>query len=426
VANVVPLAPVRIAGSDIHYAPGMKAGNWVILTGHEATDHQHGLPAEVIGKPGLPLHGAPKHRREGDYILRRCEQLLTEAGTDLDHAVRLDQYYPTWKAVDPYHHSRMARFKRFIPPSTSVLMSELLTRGADIDVSLVAVMPGAGREIERIHPPATRAPSWSGFVPAVRWADYVFVAGQMAVSGDGALDPRAHVPAHARWGGYEIRKQTDFIIKELLAPALAAAGSSLGSAVKAQAYLQNVEDIPHFLEVWNASVGERTCALSIVPTASFGLVDGIVEINMLALVDGGATRKEIIQADIPPAAVYGAPAVKAGDLLLLSGLLAVDEEGAVASIAAGERMPYFGLGARAQMRHVLEQADRVCGAAGASLANVVRALQFHTDLAEFYPAQRVWQEALPGQPIPFGAIRVPAPMPAPGCTMMVDLWVYAG
>ena len=38
---------------------------------------------------------------------------------------------------------------------------------------------------------------------------------------------------------------------------------------------------------------------------------------------------------------------------------------------------------------------------------------------------KVWQEFLPDQPIPFSAIRVPAPLPAPACTVMADLWVYA-
>ena len=79
-SRVQPLSPVKIAGSEVFFAQGMKAGNWVFLTGHEATDFSTGLAPEVVGKPRFPLHGPPKHRREGDFILRRFEELLAEAG----------------------------------------------------------------------------------------------------------------------------------------------------------------------------------------------------------------------------------------------------------------------------------------------------------------------------------------------------------
>ena len=77
--RIQPLAPVQIAGTDVCFAQGVKAGNWVFLTGHEATDFATGLAPEVVGKPRFPLHGASKQRREGDFILQRFEALLTEA-----------------------------------------------------------------------------------------------------------------------------------------------------------------------------------------------------------------------------------------------------------------------------------------------------------------------------------------------------------
>ena len=148
--KVTPIGAVRIPGSDIHFTPAVKAGNWVFLTGIEAVDYASGLAAQVRGNPDLPHHGLPKHRREGDYICARLSELLREAGTSFANAVRLDQYYPTWKAVDPYHLARHAAFGNYIPPSTSVIMEELLTGGADITTSLLAVMPGQGREPKRV------------------------------------------------------------------------------------------------------------------------------------------------------------------------------------------------------------------------------------------------------------------------------------
>ena len=64
-------------------------------------------------------------------------------------------------------------------------------------------------------------------------------------------------------------------------------------------------------------------------------------------------------------------------------------------------------------------------AAGTSLNNVVRVLQFHTDLAEFLPVYRVWERRLGGRPVPFSAVEVPAPLPLPGASVLIEAWVYA-
>ena len=424
-SQVTPISPVRIAGTDIHYAPAVKAGNWVFLTGAEAVDYEVGLHPAVVGNPALPYHGLPKHRREGDYICARFKELLGAAGTNFANTVRLDQYYPTWKAVDPYHLARRAAFGDYIPPSTSVIMEELLTARADISASLLAVVPGGGREPKRVAAPQVTAPVWSGFVPAVKSGDFVFIAGQMARGADGNADARAHVPPHSRWGGYEIRRQTEYLVREKFVPALQAAGSSLANAVKAQVYLRDCDDTPHFLEVWNAHFGARQCALTIVPTKDFGLVPGNIEINLVALTDTGRTRKQVIDGCIAAEMTFGAAAVRAGDLLLCSGMMAVDSAGPIAGIRAGEGLRYFGSAAREQMQYIVDAIGTICAAGGTTIENVVRIHQFHADLAEFYPMHRPWQEALGGAPVPFTAVRVPAAMPVPECSVIVDPWIYA-
>ncbi len=172
-AEVAPLAVTKLLGTDMLYAPGVRAGNWVFLTGHEAFDFAHGMPAEVTGPANFPSWGLPRYRREGDYILRRCRSLLQPLGASLATAVRLDQYYPTADAVDPYHLSRRAHFGDYIPPSTSVIMTRCLGERTGINVSLIAVLPHEDWKIEPIHPADVEAPSWSGFVPAITCNDYV-------------------------------------------------------------------------------------------------------------------------------------------------------------------------------------------------------------------------------------------------------------
>src|SRR6185503_5729587 len=94
-------------------------------------------------RPAFPLYGSPRSRREGDFILQRMRRILQECGSDLPHAVRLDQYYPNPQAVAAYHHSRHAEFRDYIPPSTSVVMERCFAADATISTSLMAVVPGA-------------------------------------------------------------------------------------------------------------------------------------------------------------------------------------------------------------------------------------------------------------------------------------------
>ena len=408
---------------EVQHAACIKAGPWVFLNGIDASDYRSGIANEIVPAEGLPQHGLPKHRREGDVVAGKLRELLERAGTNFANTVRLDQYYSTWKAVDPYHRSRRAAFGDYIPPSTSIVMEELLVEGSDMTTSLLAVVPGRGLDARRVDAPKLAAPVWSGFVPAAVAGDLVFVAGQMARGADGP-DPRAHVPQHSRWGGYEARRQAEYVIDHRLVPALEAAGSSLKHSLKAQAYVRHLEDIPHFLEVWNDRVGERQVALSVVQGSDFGLVAGSLEINLVALREGASIKKRVIECDIPRAATYGAPAVHAGDLLYFSGLMACNDRGAVPAIRESLALRHLGIPARAEMSWLLDQAQKICDAAGTSLDNVTRALQFHTDLADFSETLETWRLHSNMKAVPYCAVRVPS-HPVPQCRTMLDLWAYA-
>ena len=155
-----------------------------------------------------------------------------------------------------------------------------------------------------------------------------------------------------------------------------------------------------------------------------GLVieDGKIEINILAH-RNGAAAKEIVESGVATTFAGQAEAVRCGDLLFLSALMAADGDGPLT--APDPRQPHFVDRAGDEADAILDAAERICAAAGASLENVVRVQQFHTDIADFRAVHRAWQRRLPGRPIPFSAIEVPGPLPVPGCSVMMDLWVYA-
>ncbi|MBV9375085.1 MAG: hypothetical protein JO320_08535 [Alphaproteobacteria bacterium] len=410
----------NLLGTPVSYAYAVKAGPWIFLTGHEAFDFQSGIPEEVAGPSGFPLFGRPRSRREGDFILQRMRRILQELGSDLSSGVRLDQYYPSPAAVDPYHLARHAEFGDYIPPSTSVVMERCFATDANISASLIAVMPG--HEIHKIYPQGVGSAPSSGFVPAVVCDDFVFIAGQMAHNAGQGLDPRAHVPEHSAWAGSEIRKQTEFIILQKLVPTLEAAGSSLERSLKAQIYLARLDDYPDFLDVWNQHYANIPCAITVVPAKSFATLGGIIEINLLALTNTANRQKEVIAADIPDMAAFG-PCIRAGEFLLPSGVMAIGPKGDVVGRSLSPGFAVLSHAGYTQAAAIYDYAGALCQAAGTSLANMLRAQYFVSDATVFPGIAMAWCAKVGGQPHPFVCIQTPPAMPAPGVSLIADLWI---
>ena len=424
-----PLLPVTVGPGGIRYAPGVRAGRWVFATGHKGTADFAGAMAPEVLDAAAPHHGLPKHKKEAQRIFANLQQVLDAGGTGRAHVVRIDQYYAAARAVDPYHEVRREFFAGHVPPSTSNLHRRFLLAGQDMEVQLVAAVPGAGFEPQQHRPENLPVHATSGYSPVLTCGDFVFVAGQTAEAlktEEGPLDPAARMPAGHLWKGTPIKLETEFIIERKLKPALAVVGNTLDEVVKAQVYLRDADDIPAFNEVWARHFPSRPPATAIITTATPGFIceAGRIEINTVSVRRGGGTRKEVVDAGVPVPYAGHVQAIRAGDLVFLSGLMAVDEAGALAEgVRIDPRRPFFGAAAGLQLDHVLAQAERICRAAGTTLANVVRAQQFHTDLAGFSAAWQAWAKHLPGQPVPFSGVEVPA-LGVPGAVVMLDLWVY--
>jgi hypothetical protein len=74
------------------------------------------------------------------------------------------------------------------------------------------------------------------------------------------------------------------------------------------------------------------------------------------------------------------------------------------------------------MKDILAKATLIFAAAGSSLDQVVRALHFHADLAQFRNGFMAWDEDLRRLGIPFSAIEVDANLFVPGASVILDLW----
>jgi enamine deaminase RidA (YjgF/YER057c/UK114 family) len=417
------LTAEHFVGSGVHVAYAAKAGPFLFLNGHEAFDFDKGVVPAVAGPAGFAEYGAPPLRREADYLLERMGRVLKELGSDLAHSVRLDQYYTKPDAVRAYHLARFAAFGKYVPPSTSIIMERCFGASSNIATSLVAVMPDDQWKLEGIYPENNGVSATSGYAPAVACNDFVFAAGQMAAD-SAVLDPLATTPPYRTWGSaLPIRAQAASAISRLEGT-LKAANSSLANVVKAQIHVAGADNFPDLLDVWAERFKDSPCALTVVPSKGFATIEGIVEINLIALKNGATRKKEIIKVDLPQMASYG-PVIRAGELVFASGLLPIGHDGMVAGLQQGKEFDGICLSGQLQAAAIYDQAEAIAKAAGVSMKNAVRAHYWVSDIKEFPGVALEWSGRYGAAPHPLACVVSP-PMPAPGATVMADFWFYAG
>jgi enamine deaminase RidA (YjgF/YER057c/UK114 family) len=426
-----PLLPVELGSGKIKFAQGMKAGRWVFATGLMAQDFVNGIAPDVLAER-TPHAGLPKREKEAARLFANLDAVLRAAGTDRTNLVRTDQYYTTVNAVPPYQHVRREFLQGRIPPSTSIAQKRLLLPDADMNIQTMAVIPEAGFEVMHLKHERLSARPTSGYSPALTVGDFIFIHGVTSMAaGDepqrNGIAAAALMPEGMQWGGQPIKLETEFLITKRIAPSLELAGARLEDVLHAQIYLTDPEDYSAFAEVWTRHFGKSQPTCSVIPCSGHGLAPyhGKIEINVLAAKPGSAAQKRQIDAGVATAFQHQPQAVKAGDLLFISGLMALDRDGLVPQAGVDPRQPWFSSSPEAQAQFIIDNIARLCEAAGTSLANVMRVQQFHTDIREFYPVYKVWERQLSGRALPFSAVEVPSPLPVPGATLLVEAWVYA-
>jgi enamine deaminase RidA (YjgF/YER057c/UK114 family) len=418
ITQALPLNAERLA--HLPLAAGVKAGEWVFVSG---------LLPDDLGDASRPRSGAPAPLRQANAVWTQAADILRAGNSDVSRVVRCDQFFRDWRAVPFFHQARRTACGAYIAPSTSILQPGMLIQGADMMTDMIAVAAD-GPAVEPIFPEGLDLPATSSFVPVAAAGDLVFVAGFLAAHGQGDLGgvaPEAQVPEGHLWKGNRIQLETNYIIRKKLVPALAGAGLTLQDVVKANAFLWDIEDVPAFNQVWADAFGGAVPATTITPTSQpgFAIADSRIEINLVATKKRSAVAR-IEDGRAAQAVCEGHPvAVRAGDFLLFSGLLAADAGGLIGSARIDESRRHVAASIEAQMEYLIDLAEEVCERCDASLRNVVRIGQAHTDLDDFLPACRVWERRLPNTLLPISGVRVPGPLIVPGCTVQLDLWVYA-
>ena len=113
-------------------------------------------------------------------------------------------------------------------------------------------------------------------------------------------------------------------------------------------------------------------------------------------------------------------AARAGHLVFAACQLGSDfTQGVAAAARVDPAFPYYGSAIKKQTRYILENLTKTFTAAGTSLAHVVKAQVFHTDLLNFAGFDEVWKEFFPTPP-PRTTVGTTGLL-VPGCLVEIDL-----
>jgi enamine deaminase RidA (YjgF/YER057c/UK114 family) len=194
--------------------------------------------------------------------------------------------------------------------------------------------------------------------------------------------------------------------------------------LKAQVYLSHAEDLAAFWQSWSKAFDGRVPPTTVVPVRhpAFGSRDATIEVNLIAAHESAAARVRDIECDVALIANDMMPARVFDEILFVAGLMAVEDGGLCGAAAVPTNAPFFHDSTHAQMADILAKAARIFAAAGSSLDQVVRALHFHADLAQFRSGFLAWDEELRHRGIPFSAIEVGGDLFVPGASVIFDIW----
>lgn len=430
------------------YSPAVRAGDWLFVSGHLASDYENGLPPEVTeGNPFL----TNKMGAESRYLLANIARTIAAAGGDIDaDSVRIFQWMvaptltreafdagETWPGISitPYLEARNELITDPRPASTAMAVAELLVADTTLEVDVICRLDGETSYGVPV-PDGVPAPL-AGYSPALVRGDYVFLAGEIPTDFVGDFGraenygPPSGVAIEARpnpymWYGSAIEQQTEFTLAKLSKIA-ESAGTSFARAIKADVYLAHPSDFEGFDKVWSRWFPENPPARFVAPYMGFGGRDSRVEISLQLLRDESELTIETIDTPDAPRPIGHEPqAVKCGDMLYFSTQMAFGDDGHLApGMARNAAFPYYGSPAKEQVRYMMRNVSTIARAAGTDVENIVRRLCFHDDFAYFQEAIDEWATYFPGvKPASSTIGLVNAPMVVPGAKVLLDLMAY--
>ncbi|MCC7106877.1 MAG: hypothetical protein IT307_17225 [Chloroflexi bacterium] len=402
------------------FSQALRSDPFVFQAGLIASDFQTGLDPSVKTHPGFPFYGVPI-KSQTDFVLDLHSKVAQSAGTSLDRAVHVWSILTDVRDTALAEESRRGWFDAAARPAGSTYgVRELAADGALIEIDAVLAAPGFSREIIR-SPRAPQPPDEFGVSQAVKVGSFIFVSSQAATDFVSGIAPEARLDPGFPYFGSDVKRQAEYALRNMGA-ILAEAGSSLEHVVKAQVFLPDLSKFAELDEVWRAFFPQDPPARSVIP-ARLTIPGSLIELNAIAIVPDGHLNKETVRTDRAPLPTIHEPqAVKAGDFVFLSQLMATDYEHGLAP--AGHVDPWFpnhDSEIKRQLTYVFENADTILQAAGSSIHHVVRRQAYFSDFKDNFPGGReITVATFAPDPPPSTTVSVGTDLLVPGCRFLLD------
>ena len=387
---------VEAVKSDIpqplaNYTEAFCAGGLVFAAGQLPTDFKTGIPPEARTDPAFPYYGSDIKKRT-HYVLKNLAKTFEAAGSSLDHIVKAQVFLEDLNDFNAFDEVWKEYFST--PPArTTVGTSGLLVKDAMIEIDLIGYRPD---ELDCIPVTSDAPQPLANYTEAYRVGGLVFAAGQLP------SDFRTGIPAEARtdpafpYYGSDIKKRTRYVL-ENLAGTFEAAGSSLDHVVKAQVFLEDLDEFDAFDEVWKEYFSTPP-ARTTVGTSGLLVKDAMIEIDLIGYVPG-ELECAAVKSDAPRPLANYTEAYRLGDYVFAAGQLPSDfRTGIPAEARTDPAFPYYGSDIKKRTRYVLDNLARTFTAAGSSLDEVIKAQVFLEDLNDFNAFDEVWKEYFPTPP----------------------------
>ena len=402
------------------------AGDLVFVGGQLAVHPTEGIPAEANLLPHYYWHGSSIHKQL-TYIYGNLDEHLKQLGSSLRRCLKINSYHTDSAEVDMALRVRRDWFDTdSAPPSSLLHVPELPVHGATVCLDMTTLRSGASLdrekvEIQRVQPIGqVAAIGWSVYSQAMRGGGFILTRGTTPTGPRGPIEEIVPHPELA-YRHNPIRFQTAYVL-EYLRKLLSDSDCSFQDVVRAEIYLDRMEDYAVFDEVWqeyfpvDPPARVVICSPMVVPHA-------IVEIELVAVDPRGPYRKEVIHTDDAPTPLGGEPqAVRAGPYLFLSTQMATDYRRGLAPDARPDpNFPFHSSAIQLQAAYILKNVESICHAAGTGIQNLVKRRAIHTDLRDHVEADRLSREATGDRLPPTTCFRTESPLVVPGCSVQYDL-----
>jgi reactive intermediate/imine deaminase len=406
-------APTPLDG----FAQGVRAGPFVFVSGQLPTDFVAGLTADARITPGLPFYSVATKLQTAS-MLKNTETVLKAGGAAAEDTVCIFSFL-TDGTQAPYAREERSRYFRGACASTTVVVKSLPVTDAQVELDLIGLAADAPFRPEPVNSARAPMPPAGRYPQAVKAGPYIFTAGQIPTDFAHTIAPAAQIDPSFPFFGRSINRQTAYILDNVRA-VLEAAGSSLDHVVKAHIFLKDSQYFQGLDEVWRNYFRIDPPARTIVPAETL-FPGALLEIQTIAVTAGGPVRKEVVRTDRAPCPpIHQSQAIKAGDLIFLSGLMASDFKSGVAPAAGVDpAFPHHASAIKRQTNYILDTAAAIVEAAGSSLSRLVRWQVFLTDAADFAVFQDTARSRL-DRSAPWPTMVETNGLIIPSCRVLID------